>query len=86
MVVDVLECHWKANGHPTPLVEGHPKPICQDSISPNPCCFYNGDWANILNLARSFVLSKILLEYVFPASGDLMVDSTKCLMEAVAKI
>lgn len=85
MVVDVLEHHWKSNGRPSPLVEGRPRPV-RPAASPNSRRFYDGDWADVLDLARSLALSKVLLEYGFPTSEDLVTDSTECLMEAVATI
>lgn len=85
MVIDVLEQHWKKNGRPILSVGERPKQARPDP-SPDSRRFYDGNWADVLDLATSLLLSKVLLEYAFPTSADLEQDSTECLMEAEATV
>ena len=86
MAVDVLEQHWKKNGRPKVLPVRERSKFVHPDRSSDSRRFYQGDWADVLDLARSLVLSKILLEHAFPVPSDLEQDSTECLMEAVATI
>jgi hypothetical protein len=84
-VVDVLERHWKTNGCSVPVVGDRLKQAPPDP-SPESRRFYDGDWAEVLDLARSLILSRVILDFAFPTSTDLAADSMECLLEAVATV
>ena len=61
------------------------KDVCKGP-SPTSRSYYDGHWADILDIARSFLLARIILEYGFPDTYTLHNESSECLMEAVSTI
>lgn len=86
MAVDVVQQRRKTSSRPVLTVNDHLKTVPPNSDSPESHHFYNRDWTEVLALARSLILSRVILDNAFPNKSNLWTDSVECLMDAFATI